>query len=120
MCIHVVLRHAKTIVTAFNAFINTTVIIAQISFAVPAALLLLRRRNPAFLPPTRVFKIPALLGYLANSVCVAWAVVLTVFFTFPTEFPVTGGNMSMFFFFCFVLFFFSPFFLFPDLMGICM
>lgn len=80
---------------AFNAFINTTVIIAQISYAIPAVLLLVRRRAPQYLPPRRVFRVPGSLGYIANVVCVAWAVVLTVFFCFPTEFPVTGGNMSM-------------------------
>lgn len=36
-----------------------------------------------------------MLGYIANIVCVLWAVVETVFFTFPAGFPVTGGNMSM-------------------------
>lgn len=45
---------------------------------------------------------------MANMVCVAWAVVVTVFFTFPTSFPVTGGNMSMFFFFFSFFFPLSP------------
>ena len=81
--------------TAFNAFINTTVISAQISYAIPAVLLLVRRRATQYLPPRRVFRVPNSLGYLANVVCVAWAVILTVFFCFPTGFPVTWGNMSM-------------------------
>ena len=89
---------------AFNAFISTTVIVGQISFALPALLLVLRRRAPHYLPPKRDFKIPSAIGYMANLVCIAWAVVMTVFFTFPSSFPVTGGNMSMLF-----LFFLPPF-----------
>ena len=89
--------------TAFNAFISTTVIVGQISFAIPAFLLLLRRRSSHYLPPKRPFRVPDVIGYLANIICVAWAVVVTVFFTFPTSFPVTGGNMSMYFPFPFLL-----------------
>lgn len=70
-------------------------IVAQISYAVPAAILIYRRRSSDFLPPSRTFKMPDWLGYVANAVCIIWAVVITVFFTFPTVFPVTGGNMSM-------------------------
>ena len=70
-------------------------IVGQISFAIPAFLLLLRRRGSHYLPPKRPFRVPDVIGYLANIICVAWAVVVTVFFTFPTSFPVTGGNMSM-------------------------
>lgn len=80
---------------AFNAFISTTVIIAQISFAIPALLLLLRRRGTHYLPAKRVFKVPDVIGYIANIVCVLWAVVEAVFFCFPASFPVTEGNMSM-------------------------
>lgn len=80
---------------AFNAFISTTVIIAQVSFAIPALLLLIRRRDTHYLPAKRVFKVPDVIGYIANTVCVLWAVVETVFFCFPASFPVTGGNMSM-------------------------
>ncbi|RAL13520.1 putative choline transport protein [Aspergillus homomorphus CBS 101889] len=80
--------------TAFNAFISTTVVVAQISYAIPATLLLLRRRSPHYLPPDRIFKVPKVVGYVSNVVCVLWAIVITIFFTFPTEFPVTGGNMN--------------------------
>ncbi|RMJ22433.1 Amino acid permease, partial [Aspergillus sp. HF37] len=80
--------------TAFNAFISTTVIVAQISYAVPAFILLCRRRPAHFLPPSRKFRLPAVLGYFANGVTVVWAVILLVFFCFPKQFPVTGGNMN--------------------------
>ncbi|KAJ8240459.1 hypothetical protein LV156_001014 [Aspergillus fumigatus] len=80
--------------TAFNAFIGTTVIVAQISFAVPAALLIYRRRSHEYLPPSRPFKVMHVVGYVCNVMTVVWAVVITIFFTFPTTFPVTGGNMN--------------------------
>ncbi|PYH93950.1 choline transporter [Aspergillus ellipticus CBS 707.79] len=80
--------------TAFNAFISTTVIVAQISFAIPAVLLLVRRRDPHYLPSNRPFKVPHALGYAANTVCIVWAIILTIFFCFPTELPVTGSNMN--------------------------
>lgn len=81
--------------TAFNAFISTTVVVAQISYAIPSALLLYRRRSTDYLPPSRPFKLINSVGYIVNIVTIVWAVVLTVFFSFPTVLPATGGNMSM-------------------------
>ncbi|PWY89087.1 choline transporter [Aspergillus heteromorphus CBS 117.55] len=80
--------------TAFNAFISTTVVVAQISFAVPALLLLYQRRDSHYLPLNRPFKVPNAVGYVANVVCVIWAIIITIFFCFPTELPVTGSNMN--------------------------
>ncbi|KAL2808544.1 amino acid/polyamine transporter I [Aspergillus granulosus] len=80
--------------TAFNSFISTTVIVAQISIAIPAILLIFRRRATRYLPPNRPFKVPTIVGYISNIVCVIWAIILTVFFCFPTILPVTGGNMN--------------------------
>ncbi|KAE8385571.1 amino acid/polyamine transporter I [Aspergillus alliaceus] len=79
---------------AFNAFISTTVIVAQISYAVPSALLLYRRRSTDYLPPSRPFKLPNSVGYTVNVMTIVWAVVLTVFFSFPTVLPATSGNMN--------------------------
>jgi choline transport protein len=87
-----------TLKTAFNAFIGTTVILAQISYAIPAALLLYRRRSTDYLPSSRPFKLPSAVGYIVNTMTIVWAVVLTVFFTFPTVLPATGENMSMYIF----------------------
>ncbi|KAL4874023.1 hypothetical protein BDV12DRAFT_205400 [Aspergillus spectabilis] len=80
--------------TAFNSFISTTVIVAQISYMIPAALLINRRRSAQFLPEARPFRVPNVLGYICNIVCVLWAVVLTVFFCFPGVLPVSGGNTN--------------------------
>ncbi|KAB8070544.1 amino acid/polyamine transporter I [Aspergillus leporis] len=79
---------------AFNAFIGTTVILAQISYAIPAALLLYRRRSTDYLPSSRPFKLPSAVGYIVNTMTIVWAVVLTVFFTFPAVLPATGENMN--------------------------
>ncbi|KAL3473351.1 amino acid/polyamine transporter I [Aspergillus californicus] len=80
--------------TAFNSFISTTVIVAQISYAIPAILLILRKRSLTYLPETRPFRVPHVVGYICNAFCVIWAVILTVFFCLPTALPVTGGNMN--------------------------
>ncbi|KAL6234760.1 hypothetical protein BDW75DRAFT_230860 [Aspergillus navahoensis] len=80
--------------TAFNSFISTTVIVAQISYAIPALLAILRRRSIRFLPENRPFKVPNVVGYICNVVCIIWAIILTVFFCFPTASPVTGRNMN--------------------------
>ncbi|KAL4771561.1 amino acid/polyamine transporter I [Aspergillus nidulans var. acristatus] len=80
--------------TAFNSFISTTVIVAQVSFAIPAVLVILRRGSTHFLPESRPFKVPNVVGYICNVVCIIWAVILTVFFCFPATLPVTGGNMN--------------------------
>ncbi|KAK6835475.1 hypothetical protein RU639_002169 [Aspergillus parasiticus] len=79
---------------AFNAFISTTVVVAQISYAIPSALLLYRRRSADYLPSSRPFKLINAIGYIVNIVTIVWAVVLTVFFSFPTVLPATGGNMN--------------------------
>ncbi|PLB51020.1 amino acid transporter [Aspergillus steynii IBT 23096] len=80
--------------TAFNAFISTTVIVAQLSYAVPAALLLVSRGDTSYLPSTRPFRLPAAVGYVSNTLCIIWAVVLLVFFCFPATVPVKAGDMN--------------------------
>lgn len=80
---------------AFNAFIATSIILSAISISMPIALLLYRRRGSEFLPANRKFRLPSFIGFFCNFIAVAWAVVETVFFCFPTSFPVTGSNMSM-------------------------
>ena len=79
--------------TAFNAMIATGLTLQQISYAIPAALLMYRRRSSAFLPSTRPFKL-GYFGWVANGLTVVMAVIATVFFNFPTVMPVTSSNMS--------------------------
>ncbi|KAL4806319.1 amino acid/polyamine transporter I [Aspergillus unguis] len=80
--------------TAFNSFISTSVIVAQISYAIPSFFLILRRRNTSLFPADRSFKLPHVVGYIASAVCIIWAVILTIFLCFPTTLPVTGSNMN--------------------------
>ncbi|KAK5987877.1 Choline transport protein [Cladobotryum mycophilum] len=79
---------------AFNAFVGSFLILQFVSFAMPAALLVYQRRDPALLPPTRSFKVPEVVGWICNiGTCVA-AVLELVFFTFPAQLPVTGTSMN--------------------------
>lgn len=79
---------------AFNALINTAVILQIISFAIPCALLLLRGRSERFLAKGRWFCIPGWLGWVCNGIVVVYAVIELVFFDLPTSIPTTGSSMS--------------------------
>lgn len=80
--------------SAFNAFINTGLILQHVTYAFPALLLMLRGRSSQWLPPTRSFKMPSIVGWMANSLTVAFAIFALVFYDFPTVMPVTSSNMS--------------------------
>lgn len=80
--------------TAFNAFIGTGLIMQLLTFAFPAALLLVRGRAARYLPSTRTFKVPSILGWIANSVTVGFALVCLIFWCLPTVRPVVASNMS--------------------------
>ena len=79
--------------TAFNALIGTGLVLQQVSFCFPAALLLYRRRSATYLPSTRSFKL-GILGWVSNFVTVAFGCVVLIFYNFPSKMPVSGGNMS--------------------------
>jgi len=79
---------------AFNALINTTIILAMISFAIPCLLLMCRGRSEKFLFKDRWFKLPDWLGWVCNATVVVFAVIELVFFDLPTSLPTTGSSMS--------------------------
>ncbi|KAM0463012.1 hypothetical protein ACHAPV_003137 [Trichoderma viride] len=79
---------------AFNALVGVFSLMQMISFAIPAALLIYRRRSEKVLPRKRAFKVPEVVGWACNIGTIVAAVIETVFFTFPTVLPVTGGNMN--------------------------
>lgn len=79
---------------AFNALVGVFSLMQMISFAIPAALLVYRRRSEKVLPRKRAFKVPEMVGWACNIGTIVAAVIETVFFTFPTVLPVTGNNMS--------------------------
>jgi amino acid transporter len=80
--------------SAFNAFIGTGLILQHITYAIPAALLMFRKRSSVWLPKNRYFRMPEVLGWAANLTTVGVAIFVLVFYTFPVAKPVTGGNMS--------------------------
>jgi amino acid transporter len=79
--------------TAFNAMISTGLILQQISYAMPTALLMYRRRSMKYLPSTRSFKLGPF-GWVANALTVVMAFIALIFYNFPTVMPVIGSNMS--------------------------
>ncbi|QRD91067.1 putative amino acid transporter [Aspergillus flavus] len=82
--------------SAFNAFIGTGLVLQHISYAFPAALLLYRCRSATWLPDPRPFRLPSPVGWGANLITVCFAVLVLIFYDFPTVMPVTGSNMSEF------------------------
>ncbi|BCS25253.1 uncharacterized protein APUU_41697S [Aspergillus puulaauensis] len=80
--------------SAFNAFIGTGLILQHVSYAFPALLLLYRGRASSWLPESRKFRLPGPVGWTANLTTVCLAVVVLVFYNFPTVMPVTGSNMN--------------------------
>jgi choline transport protein len=85
--------------TAFNALVATGLILQQLSFAFPAAILLFVRSRgraelDALMPRARSFRLPAPVGWIVNSLTILLAVVALVFYDLPVVMPVTAGNMS--------------------------
>ncbi|RAH40588.1 putative choline transporter [Aspergillus brunneoviolaceus CBS 621.78] len=80
--------------SAFNAFIATGLVLQHVSYAIPAALLLLRRRGSTWLPANRPFRLPGPVGWTVNFVTVGFTLLALVFYSFPTARPVTGSNMN--------------------------
>ncbi len=79
---------------AFNAIISSTVVHQLLSFFIPFALLIWRRRSEEFLPHGRTFALPKWLGWIVNVAITLVIPVLVTFFTFPPFLPVTRENMS--------------------------
>jgi choline transport protein len=80
--------------SAFNAFIGTGLILQHVTYAFPAALLMYRKRSSVWLPQSRSFRLPSIVGWAANTVTVLFAVFVLIFYCFPVAMPVTGSNMS--------------------------
>lgn len=83
--------------SAFNAFIGSGLVLQHISYAFPAALIMYRKRSELWLPRDRSFRMPAVVGWTANSVTIGFAILVLIFYDFPSVMPVTGSNMSEFF-----------------------
>jgi choline transport protein len=78
---------------AFNAIVGTCLILMHLSIAVPVLLLMLRRRDPAYLPAKGHWNMGAF-GWFFNFWSVAWALIILVFYCFPSAKPVSGSTMN--------------------------
>lgn len=76
-------------VTAFNAMVTGCIIFLLLSYLVPTACLLYRKRRIAHGP----FWLGKW-GWIPNLVLTGWTIFATVFYSFPFEMPVSGGNMN--------------------------
>jgi choline transport protein len=75
---------------AFNSIINTAVLMLNITYTVPQALLAIRGRD--MLPP-RYFDLGKY-GYSVHIFSVLWLILSGVLFCFPTTNPPTLANMN--------------------------
>ncbi|KAI9150864.1 Choline transport protein [Paramyrothecium foliicola] len=76
---------------AFNSIITTAVLAINISYIVPAALILIRGREKTL--PNRPFKL-GIFGYFCNAWAPLWITTIGVFIAFPNVLPVTAGSMN--------------------------
>lgn len=77
--------------TAFNAFVSVGVIALAVSYGIPIAISMSAGRRGV--RDARWTVGPAL-GWLVNSVAVAWISFEVVLFSMPTAIPVTGSTMN--------------------------
>ena len=79
--------------TAFSAIIGTGLVLQQLTFAIPTALLMFRGRAPRYLPSSGRWNMGKL-GWFVNGVTVAWSALQLVLYNLPLSLPVTGVSMS--------------------------
>ena len=79
--------------TAFNSLCGTGVLVEQLSFAFPAALLMWRQRESRFLPRRGHFNMGRC-GWAFNGTTVMWTIVVAVIYNLPPDMPATARNMS--------------------------
>jgi choline transport protein len=84
--------------TAFSAIIGTGLVLQQLSYGIPSALLLWRKREARFLPAKGQRFNLGWFGWIANSLTCAWALLSLVFFDLPLGLPVSGSTMSRFYY----------------------
>jgi choline transport protein len=95
--------------SAFNALLGAGLILQQLSFGIPAALILgYRFRGKEAVDRALAsssssshgesqrgkFRLPSAVGWAANTLTVVHGVVALVFYSLPAQLPATGGNMS--------------------------
>ncbi|PGG99041.1 hypothetical protein GX51_06457 [Blastomyces parvus] len=80
--------------TAFSAIVSSSIILQQLSFAIPIVLLVIQKRSTVFLPSARSFRVPSILGWIMNIWATAFVVVLTVVLCFPVRIPTSAPSMN--------------------------
>jgi choline transport protein len=78
---------------AFAAIVGTCLILMHLSIAIPIIFLMANGRNERFLPRKGHWNMGAL-GWLWNFLSVAWALLILIFYCFPTTNPTTSGMMN--------------------------
>ncbi|KAK5459908.1 hypothetical protein LTS15_004037 [Exophiala xenobiotica] len=78
--------------TAYNSFINLSILSLNITYAIPQAVVVIRGRDKVL--PKRQFNLGPVLGPICNIFSVIWMLVFTVLFCFPVFLPVTLQNMN--------------------------
>ncbi|TPX07944.1 uncharacterized protein E0L32_010399 [Thyridium curvatum] len=76
---------------AYNSIVGVAAILQQITFCVPAALLLWHRRSPDVLPRGKGMRLPGWVGWVANIGTIAFTFVSTSMMFFP---PATNPDSS--------------------------
>ena len=76
---------------AFNAIVGCCLILMHLTIAFPLVFLMYQKRASRFLPAKGHWNM-GLMGWFYNLVSVAWALIITVFYCFPTVTPVPGGS----------------------------
>ncbi|GAA5886351.1 hypothetical protein JCM16303_002508 [Sporobolomyces ruberrimus] len=82
--------------SALNAILSSSVVMLNISYCVPIALLLFRGRHllePESYP-VRTWNLGPILGPFCNAVALGFTAFTTVFFLFPPTLPLTPSNMN--------------------------
>ncbi|KAF2819849.1 amino acid transporter [Ophiobolus disseminans] len=80
--------------SAFNAFIGTGLVLQHITYAIPVIMLMYRKRSCQWLPQSRSFSLPSILGWTVNAITVLFAIFVLIFYCFPSARPVTGSSMN--------------------------
>ncbi|KAH8596947.1 amino acid permease family protein [Bisporella sp. PMI_857] len=80
--------------TAFGALISTAVVLQQLSFIIPIILLMYRKRSTEYLPSNRAFRVPNVVGWVANTISVIFCLVTSVVFNLPIILPTTASSMN--------------------------
>ncbi|KAF2157542.1 amino acid transporter [Myriangium duriaei CBS 260.36] len=78
--------------SALSAIVSASVVALGVSYGIPIAINVARRRRA--LPPTRSFVLPGPLGWICNIVGLVYTIVTTILFLFPPAYPATPSSMN--------------------------